>query len=260
MPAMFTLVVYNLMVTAATLGLYNAARFKSATQSTSWLPFYASLAVDGDSDPDATHGHCQHTQQELRPWWMVDLRGQFVVEQIKITNRQDGPSIVPLRLSNFDIDVFEQDPSKLANFVDISGQVCYHQTASPGAGTFLYNCTSPIVGRYVRLIMRLASIEHLHVCEIEVLVSNSSFEEVYFNRLGDTKLTNEPIITLIVSDLNNCLQECLQRRSTHYCTAFNWVTSTRSCQLLSVNPFLDLTVNLTSAIGTHFYSEYGFTL
>uniref|UniRef100_A0A2C9JPW5 Apple domain-containing protein n=1 Tax=Biomphalaria glabrata TaxID=6526 RepID=A0A2C9JPW5_BIOGL len=107
--------------------------------------------------------------------------------------------------------------------------------------------------------MRLASIEHLHVCEIEVLVSNSSFEEVYFNRLGDTKLTNEPIITLIVSDLNNCLQECLQRRLTHYCTAFNWVTSTRSCQLLSVNPFLDLTVNLTSVLGTHFYSEYCYT-
>ncbi|KAK0051429.1 fucolectin-5, partial [Biomphalaria pfeifferi] len=83
---MFPLFVSSLMVTTATLGLYNAARFKSATQSTTYLPYYASLAVDGYDDPDGTHGHCQHTQQELRPWWMVDLRGLFVVEQIKLTN------------------------------------------------------------------------------------------------------------------------------------------------------------------------------
>ncbi|KAK6982089.1 fucolectin-7, partial [Biomphalaria glabrata] len=60
-----------------------------------------------------------------------------------------------MRLQNFDIDVFEQDPRQLPNFPDISGHVCYHQTSAPGLGTFTYNCTAPIVGRYVRLVLSL---------------------------------------------------------------------------------------------------------
>uniref|UniRef100_A0A2C9KNW3 Apple domain-containing protein n=1 Tax=Biomphalaria glabrata TaxID=6526 RepID=A0A2C9KNW3_BIOGL len=243
------------IVTRSSAVLYNAALYKPAAQISTWEPNYAYKAVDGNSDPDVNHGYCQHTDQHLTPWWMVDLRGQFIVEQIKLTNRQDGLFLIADRLRNFDIDIFQQDPRQLTNFPDITGQVCYHQGPTPGRGTFLYNCTTPIVGRYVRLIMRLGFIDNLHICELEVLVNGSSFEEVYFNKKEDTRLSGKPLITLTATDSSYCLQECLRRRSTIYCTALNWVTSTRSCQLFSVNPFLDLTVNLTSAAGTHFYSQ-----
>ncbi|XP_055890370.1 uncharacterized protein LOC129927152 [Biomphalaria glabrata] len=172
----------------------------------------------------------------------------------------DGVSDIPRRLRNFDIDIFQQDPRQLANFPNITGNLCYHQTSSAGNETYLYNCTAPVVGRYIRLIVRLSNINYLHVCEIEVLVSGSRFEESYFNKKANTQLTETPLDTLVVNSQNDCLQECLGRRSSTYCTAFNWVTSSRSCQLFSVNPFLDLTGKLTSVVGTHFYSEYNLLL
>ncbi|KAK0051426.1 fucolectin-7, partial [Biomphalaria pfeifferi] len=99
--------------------------------------------------------------------------------------------------------------------------------------------------------------EYLNVCEIEVFVSSSSYEEIYFNRKEDTQMTGVvPSATLTVSDVNYCLQECLSRRSSYYyCTAFNWVTLTRSCQLFSVNTYILQTENLIGAPGTHFYSQ-----
>ncbi|KAK6982341.1 fucolectin, partial [Biomphalaria glabrata] len=66
---------------------------------------------------------------------------------------QDISGQIAFRLRNFDIDIFQQDPRQLANFPNITGQVCYHQTDPLGPGTFNFTCRAPITGRYVRLIM-----------------------------------------------------------------------------------------------------------
>ncbi|KAK6982336.1 fucolectin-7, partial [Biomphalaria glabrata] len=94
--------------------------------------------------------------------------------------------------------------------------------------------------------------EILHICELEVLVRSFSAEELYFNKVVDTKLTGTPFDTVNVDGLMVCAQTCLLRRSSDFCTAFNWVTSTNSCQLFSVNPFVDLSANLISVPGTYF--------
>nr|KAI8762175.1 fucolectin-7-like [Biomphalaria glabrata] len=151
-PRMFCVLQMTSAVTCI-VGLYNAALFKPAVQIDTYMTDEAYKAVDGNNDSNAFHGYCQITLQHKVPWWMVDLRGQFTVEQVRITNRQDD-WVYGMRLQNFDIDVFEQDPRQLPNFPDISGHVCYHQTSAPGLGTFTYNCTAPIVGRYVRLVLR----------------------------------------------------------------------------------------------------------
>ncbi|KAI8790142.1 fucolectin-7 [Biomphalaria glabrata] len=234
-----------------TFGLYNAARFKPAIQSSTFDNCFAFLGVDANYNPYMGNGHCHHTLCEVIPWWMVDLRGQFVIEKIQLTNRQDSTYFANL-LRNFDIDIFEQDPRQLANFPNITGQVCYHQTDPLGASTFNFTCSVPIVGRFVRLVMRLGSCDFLHTCETEVFVSGSSKEEIDFKKQINMALTGTPMATLITSDYFVCAQACLSRRSTDFCTAFNWITSTRSCQLFSVNPFLDLSANLTYNPGTYF--------
>ncbi|KAK0061930.1 fucolectin-7, partial [Biomphalaria pfeifferi] len=159
------------------------------------------------------------------------------------------------RLRNFDIEIFQKDPRRLGNFPNVTGQVCYHQTDPLGPDTFNFTCPVAIVGRYVRLVMRLSVIDNLHICEIEVLVSSSSLEEITFTKISNMKLTNQSLVTLRTSDSEACLKECLQVRSTNYCTAITWVTSTRSCQLFSVNPFSDLSGSLIAEPGTHVYIQ-----
>ncbi|KAK0061924.1 fucolectin-7, partial [Biomphalaria pfeifferi] len=94
--------------------------------------------------------------------------------------------------------------------------------------------------------------EILNICELDVLVRSFSAEELYFNKVKDTKLTGAPFDSINVDGQMVCAQTCLLRRSTDFCTAFNWVTSTNSCQLFSVNPFVDLSANLISDPGTYF--------
>ncbi|KAI8790140.1 fucolectin [Biomphalaria glabrata] len=242
-----------MFVVETTDGLYNAARFKPAIQSSIFYPYYAYLGVDGNYSSDGLEGHCQQTQKEWNPWWMVDLCGQFIIEKIQLTNRQDVymNEQVALRLRNFDIEIFQKDPRQISTFPDVTGQVCYHQTDPLGPGTFNFTCPVPIVGRYVRLIMTNVT-EILHICEMEVLVRSFSAEELYFNKVVDTKLTGVPFDSINVDGQMVCAQTCLLRRSTDFCTAFNWVTSTNSCQLFSVNPFVDLSANLISVPGTYF--------
>ncbi|KAI8790148.1 fucolectin-7 [Biomphalaria glabrata] len=262
MTIMSTCIIYFALMTVllTTSALYNAARFKPATQSSIFEPCYAFKGVDGNYDVINFDGI--HTQSELVPWWMVDLRGQYVIEKIQLTNRHDYSIDIARRLRNFVLDIFPTDPRQLANFSSMTGQVCYNQTAPLDPGTFNFTCPVPIVGRYVRLIMRAGYQNFLHICEMEVLVSkpSSNLEENYFSRQVGTALSDAPIMTMTASDPLYCLQECLIRRYTIFCTAFNWVTSTGSCQLFSVNLFLNWTDRLVFTPETYFFIQNNATL
>ncbi|XP_055892098.1 uncharacterized protein LOC106064018 isoform X1 [Biomphalaria glabrata] len=163
--------------------------------------------------------------------------------------------IVARRLRNFDIEIFQEDPRNLANFPNITGEVCYHQNAPLEPGTFNFTCPVPIIGRFVRLVMRPSASDVIHICELEVLASSSRVQDFYYTLKENTELQGTPLDEMTFRDSSSCLQECLQRRSTDYCTAFNWVTSTRLCRLFSVNPSLSITANLTFVLGTYFYIE-----
>nr|KAI8762410.1 fucolectin-like; partial [Biomphalaria glabrata] len=171
--------------------LFNAALFKHAIQSSTFETFDAYKGVDGNADGYLLNDHCQHTGQELIPWWMVDLRGQFVVEKIQLTNRQDVymNEQMALRLRNFSIEIFQTDPRQLDSFPKVTGQVCYYQTDPLGPSTFNFTCPVPIVGRFVRIVMRLDVSDYLHICEMEVLARNSILEENTFRRIPNMTLT-----------------------------------------------------------------------
>ncbi|KAH9488879.1 hypothetical protein Btru_041514 [Bulinus truncatus] len=240
-----------------TNGLFNAALYKPAIQSSTYSAsdtgtLSAHLAVDGNNDTNIFKGHCQSTLYEIMPWWMVDLRGQFVVDTIKITNRMDLNAYY--RLRNFTIDIFDQDPRQLTNFPNILGYVCYKQAASLNQPELVISCPTPKTGRFVRLLLNLTTVDVLHICEMEVLVSQFLYGDNLFYIQMNTKLSGLVLDTLTVSDPYKCIEECFARWLSR-CTAFNWVTTSKTCQLFSVNPNIDLRSNLTSAPGTHFYLQ-----
>ena len=77
------------------------ARGKDARQSTTAYEGPAALAVDGN-----TNGHffdaksTTHTEQEMGPWWEVDLGATHRIDRLAIWNRNDSPG-VGQRLNGF---------------------------------------------------------------------------------------------------------------------------------------------------------------
>ncbi|KAJ1158364.1 hypothetical protein NDU88_011055 [Pleurodeles waltl] len=46
-------------------------------------------AVDGNLDPEYSHGSCSHTHIENSPWWRLDMLDQYHIDTVKITNRNE---------------------------------------------------------------------------------------------------------------------------------------------------------------------------
>ncbi|KAH9488875.1 hypothetical protein Btru_041506 [Bulinus truncatus] len=241
----------HFLLNDVTNGLYNAALYKPAVQSSTYGSYVAHLAVDGSRISNIQYGHCQHTLNDNMPWWMVDLRGQFVVDTIRLTNRMDSGFYT--RLQNFSFDVFDEDPRRLPNFPNITGKVCYRQISNMLKETLNVTCSPQAIGRFLRLLMNV-TIGALDICEVEVFVSDSLNDRRLFTIRLDTKLPGSGLDTLTASDPASCVQECLARRSSP-CTAFIWVTTTKTCQLFSVNPSYDQTPYLVPSPGTHFYVQ-----
>ncbi|KAK0045128.1 fucolectin-5, partial [Biomphalaria pfeifferi] len=85
---MYGYAIYCVLITSIsmTIGLFNAARFKPSSQSSTYKNFYSYLGVDGDYTGIINNGHCMHTNLERAPWWIVDLLGQFEVQQVQLYN------------------------------------------------------------------------------------------------------------------------------------------------------------------------------
>nr|KAI8748098.1 fucolectin-like; partial [Biomphalaria glabrata] len=207
---MYPLIIYTTftVVVTSTTALYEAARFKPSQQSSTFLDFFAYLGNDGDFDANVYNKHCQHTEYQYAPWWIVDLLGQFVIEQIKLTNRGDEYSSA-IRFKNFTFDIFDEDPRQLANFPNITGNICYYQIDPLGTGTYPFNCSTSIIGRYVRLIMINNENYPMNICELEVLVSSSRYEEIPLKREKNTKHLGTPLVQLTVRNVFLCARECL---------------------------------------------------
>ena len=72
--------------------LSNIALAKQAWQSSTLDHIYiptADKAVDGNSASNFTYQSCTHTNEEHRPWWVVDLGAKNLVSEVVITNRGD---------------------------------------------------------------------------------------------------------------------------------------------------------------------------
>lgn len=66
----------------------NLALHKPASQSSTRASDFASLAVDGNKNNVVVDGSCSHTNDnDIHPWWEVDLQMTAVVYKIAIMNR-----------------------------------------------------------------------------------------------------------------------------------------------------------------------------
>ncbi|XP_026011122.1 uncharacterized protein LOC113014027 [Astatotilapia calliptera] len=61
-------------------------------QSSTWYGpvFGPSKGVDGCKNGNLDSGCCTHNDQDLGPWWRVDLQAVYKVSAVTIINRQDG--------------------------------------------------------------------------------------------------------------------------------------------------------------------------
>nr|XP_040038149.1 uncharacterized protein LOC120822482 [Gasterosteus aculeatus aculeatus] len=67
----------------------NLALKGDATQSSTSSIFVAAKAIDGSRNSYLSKGFCTHTESETDPWWRVDLRQEYVIAAVKVTNRGD---------------------------------------------------------------------------------------------------------------------------------------------------------------------------
>lgn len=141
----------------------NLARGKVATQSsttTSYPQLIASRAVDGNTDGYYASSNnssvITHTNNEVQPWWQVDLEGTYNVGSIALYNRTD---CCANRLSNFRIE----GSTDGFNFTQLLN---YPGTAGPLTILDL-NATT----RYVRV--RLNGTNALSLAEVQVYAASA---------------------------------------------------------------------------------------
>src|SRR5699024_7944842 len=65
----------------------------------------ASLAVDGNTNPDWSAASISATEAEDAPWWQVDLEDTYSIGAIKLYARNLGQN----RLGNVDVMVLDED-------------------------------------------------------------------------------------------------------------------------------------------------------
>ncbi|CAL1530982.1 unnamed protein product [Lymnaea stagnalis] len=184
---------------------------------------------------------------------MVDTLGIHVFQQIVLTNRGD---VSATRLKSFRIDVFTTDPRKMPGFPLILGQLCMNRTDPVGIGTFTWNCTGPVIGRYVRLIKYDS--DYLNFCELEAMVSDmiSTEDTKYAGQMNKRLTQTAMIVSADGQSPASCAMMCITRRYTDYCSAFNWLSSSNRCELFSVDPRnLTLSSRLVATQGMEFFLE-----
>ena len=89
---------------SGTITVANIAMNKPSSQSSDYENNPAKLAVDGNLDTAMSGKSCAHTNDDISPWWMVDLGTPSLVKKVYIVNRGD---CCGERLSGFEIRVGE---------------------------------------------------------------------------------------------------------------------------------------------------------
>ena len=67
----------------------NKPAWQSSIYSSQHENATADKAVDGNAANNFNGKSCTHTNEEQRPWWVVDLGAEYLVSDVVITNRGD---------------------------------------------------------------------------------------------------------------------------------------------------------------------------
>uniref|UniRef100_I3JM02 Fucolectin tachylectin-4 pentraxin-1 domain-containing protein n=1 Tax=Oreochromis niloticus TaxID=8128 RepID=I3JM02_ORENI len=153
--------------------LPNVALKKQTVQSSTWYgPVYGpSKGVDGCRNGNLNSGCCTHNDEDLGPWWRVDLLAVYKVSAVTIINRQDGyiPRILgaQILIGNSLEQNGNQNPS------------CGMIKSLAGTPTYTFQCNE-MEGRYIIVIIP-GKKTYTTLCEVEVFASLSVFTKNILN-------------------------------------------------------------------------------
>ncbi|KAL4007210.1 hypothetical protein ACER0C_001062 [Sarotherodon galilaeus] len=149
-----------LICIAAFEPLPNVALGKQTIQSSTWYGpvFGPSKGVDGCRNGNLNSGCCTHNDEDLGPWWRVDLLAVYKVSAVTIINRQDGyiPRILGVQIL-------------IGNSLEQNGNQnprCAVISHISKGQAFYFPCNS-MKGRYVTVFLP-GSAKVLSLCEVEV--------------------------------------------------------------------------------------------
>ncbi|XP_026117438.1 fucolectin-like [Carassius auratus] len=135
----------------------NLALKGTAVQSSTFSTWWASNAIDGIRYAPGPASTCSHTDNELSPWWRLDLLDSYHIYNVTITNRVD---CCPERTTGEEI--------RIGNSLENNGNNnprCGVTSSLPAGSSVSFSCGG-MEGRYVN--MYLPNIQALALCEVEV--------------------------------------------------------------------------------------------
>jgi cysteine-rich repeat protein len=143
----------------------NVARGKATTQSSTAHGGVSSRAVDGGTETYWSGGSCTHTNNEVGPWWRVDVATGTNVSSVKIWNRHEAGS----RINGVQIRVGDNTDWKL-------NALCADNVQVASGGSMSFNCNGgrALVGKYVFIGHPSSSNKILTLCEVQVVAATSA--------------------------------------------------------------------------------------
>jgi hypothetical protein len=112
----------------------------------------------GANSEAISHDYAFHTREEADPWWMVDLLGEYIVEEVAIVNRRSEPQ----RFRTFRIEASCDGNNWTTRFTQTDPGDVSSDTESPWRLRF----TDPFPARYLRMI--LLGVGPLHLRRVQV--------------------------------------------------------------------------------------------
>ncbi|XP_067293051.1 fucolectin-1-like [Pseudorasbora parva] len=136
----------------------NLALGAKAVQSSTYSEAGAQNAVDDNRNSKFSGGSCSQTNNDMNPWWRVDLLEVYAVTRVSITNRGD---CCEERINGAQI--------RIGNSLENNGnnnELAATVESIPLGDTKTFEF-KPINGRYVNILVPGRN-EYLSLCEVEV--------------------------------------------------------------------------------------------
>ncbi|XP_039681168.1 uncharacterized protein LOC120574786 isoform X1 [Perca fluviatilis] len=136
----------------------NIARGGNVTQSSLYANGVPERAIDGNRASNWAQGSCTHTNNDLKPWWRLDLLKTYRINTVTITNRGD---CCPERISGAEIRIGDS-----LNDKGNGNPRCTVISSMAAATSQIFGCNG-MEGRYVNIVIPGRQ-EYLTLCEVEV--------------------------------------------------------------------------------------------
>jgi hypothetical protein len=131
------------------------SRGKQVSQSSEGFNGQPQRAIDGNPNAAYQQNSCTHTNQEINPWWKIDLGSPHFIESVYVWNRGDccGARLQSLIAQTSNDDTRWETFDKLKEDPQNGG---------------IYALLGPATGRFVRLALEKNTADFLTLCEVEI--------------------------------------------------------------------------------------------